>query len=989
MRQTTRLFLAVLLIFLIPAARADDYTAPGVTITAGDPNGVRPRPLSQLEVGDSLAVGVTGASPGTAVEMRLEDARGREWSYSRVNSDERGEVPQTLFWYQTGVIGTTTRRGAFRPDPAFVTFDEAARFFTDNTLQLTVRERDGRLLARRDVRPRPRTAPFVYPSNAEGVLENAVNANDEALHVTGRNFPAGATVQLFLVPNRFGYGVGDPFEPVSDAVRTITLERGQTGFTVELVPRARLMKGTYDIIARAGNGAERRVQADDVISFGEETGVVAYIVKILGNWVLDAAGREEPAPAFFEYSNSFEKGEDIWVAIDPTDIPENHAGGNFAQSWVIEDKNALFWNTNPMLTVLNDVTAAGPEIHRVKANSISITRKKVWVGATQAEPVKKYDIVVDFGSVPANTSADFVADNKYTKGLDFVDGYYDAGFLVSEEPGAEGKFKVGTVDLLDESGISGVPGPPLSPVQLAWARIMYPAKEAGTKKPVADGGPFPIVLFLHGNHARCDPDGPGPTMTNLGNLPCPAGLRVPSHQGYDYILKRLASQGFFCISISAHDLQGWDGQQNIEARGMLVLKYLDKIQGWNDNGGDPWNSLFKAKLDLTRIGLVGHSRGGEGVAAAERLNALPTPKHAIKAIAAIAPTDIESGAAWVPRVPYYVLVGARDGDVSDMHGFRTYDRMFTKANETWDVKTGAYVYGANHNFFNTFWTPIEDLGEVAFWSGARDDCKPPAVFNPETMMSCTQKMLAPTQRQIALSTIAAFFRWQLQNVVGYREVFTGVLKPKAMQNDQVFWSFQDGTRKAVDHFEKTPFDNFDEATNSLNGQVTTTVFTTHSQRLFNRGGSQVQEQPEKTESAFVHDTVGLLLKYSTDETYTTRLPIGERDVSGFTHLTFRVARKTTLIPPIPLQNVKLEVNIVDGAGNTAAVPADLLNNFTVIPHPFIGSEEPNLSQMVSVRIPLQYFTANGSGVDLTDVARITIKTKGADTIGIDDIEFGK
>src|SRR6185436_6177918 len=155
-----------------------------------------------------------------------------------------------------------TRRGAFRPDPAFLTFDEAARFFADNTLQLTIRERDGRLLATRDVRPRPRTAPFVYPSNAEGVLENAVNARDEALHVTGRNFAAGATVQLFLVPNRFGYGVG------------------------------------------------------------EETGVVAYsIVNILGNWVLDAAGRQEPAPAYFEYSNSFKKSEDVYVAVDPTDIP--------------------------------------------------------------------------------------------------------------------------------------------------------------------------------------------------------------------------------------------------------------------------------------------------------------------------------------------------------------------------------------------------------------------------------------------------------------------------------------------------------------------------------------------------------------------------------------------------------------------------------------------------------------------------------------------
>jgi hypothetical protein len=42
-----------------------------------------------------------------------------------------------------------------------------------------------------------------------------------------------------------------------------------------------------------------------------------------------------------------------------------------------------------------------------------------------------------------------------------------------------------------------------------------------------------------------------------------------------------------------------------------------------------------------------------------------------------------------------------------------------------------------------------------------------------------------------------------------------------------------------------------------------------------------------------------------------------------------------------------------------------------------------------VRIPLRNFTQNNSGVNLTDIVKITIRTEGSGEIGIDDIEFGK
>ena len=36
-------------------------------------------------------------------------------------------------------------------------------------------------------------------------------------------------------------------------------------------------------------------------------------------------------------------------------------------------------------------------------------------------------------------------------------------------------------------------------------------------------------------------------------------------------------------------------------------------KGYNTTGGAPFGTKFVGKLDMTRIGTMGHSRGGEGV----------------------------------------------------------------------------------------------------------------------------------------------------------------------------------------------------------------------------------------------------------------------------------------------------------------------------------------------------------------------------------------
>jgi hypothetical protein len=965
-------------------AKEHDYS--NVVLELYDPAGIVKKPIDALEVGSSLAVGVRGISPGAPVNIYLLDDFGREWSYARLFANKRGSVDPTLFWFHTGVIGTTSKKIDFRPDPSFLTFDEAEHFFARHSLKLIVRDDFGRIVGGRELYIRKRQTATVYPSNEKGILVNAFDQANEDVYATGRNFPAGSTVHLFAVPNKFVWNKGDALVDQSGKegiaqIETIKLQPYQTDFTVKIWDHNLGVPGSYDIVARIGDIGRATLIETDILSYAEDTGFLYYII-INGNIVIDISGRMRSSPAKFEFSDSFEKNENVYGAVDPTDVPAVHSGGNYAAYYVVEHQPASYWDgSSPALV---DVSG-GVEIQRIKYWCINASRTLIWPNATHSSPIKGYDVVVDFGSVPAMTSADFVTDNTYSKGTDFIDGYGNVGFWVFEDPSSIGPYPVGQVELNQPNGISGITDPtgttgPTQNVTLAWARIMYPATMAGTGTPVSGTlSNYPVALFLHGRHWNCDNDGSGPGLAGNYSFSCSAANRIPNHEGYNYIMERLASQGIFCISISAHDIQPGLGIWDYDARGRLILKFLDKLRSWNNSGTDPFGGIFSGKLDMTKIALSGHSRGGEGVVAAQTLNATWPSPHSIVAVNAIAPTDQNATSYVMNSAPYYLLMGARDGDVATMQGYRTYDRSFPVGAPTMYPKVVANVYGANHNYFNTIWTDAAALGSPNPWAGATDD---------GGSLTVSQVLTAAQQRQIARTTICAFFRQHLQGIDAYKEILTGRLEPSAMQNQHVFWTYQDGERKAVDNFEQTPL-NANQ--NSLGGSVSGIGFTTFAEMLLNNGSS---DYPIgfSTDSQFFHDTLGMRLAWASPQTYTTSIPVAHRNVSAYSHLTFRVAKRVTGSPVVG-SPINLLVNIQDGAGHTA-MAALRTDQFDPIPHPYRRSGGwcgscSNQSLMTGVRIPLRNFTMNNSGVDLTDIVNVTIRTEGSGEIGIDDIEFGK
>ena len=261
------------------------------------------------------------------------------------------------------------------------------------------------------------------------------------------------------------------------------------------------------------------------------------------------------------------------------------------------------------------------------------------------------------------------------------------------------------------------------------ARVWYPEGD----------GPFPLVLVVHGNHDMKDFSDPG----------------------YQWLGELLASRGFILASIDENFLNGNLRGEN-DARGWMLLKHLEAFRSLNDSTGKP---LFH-KIDMTRIGLMGHSRGGEAVSIAGAFNRLPNyPDDAtqkfnfnfdIKAIVAIAPVDGQYRPADQPTpvadYNYLVIHGSHDGDVSSFSGLSQYNRFrFTTPSSMF--KSAIWMYRANHGQWNTVWNN-HDNGDYS-------------------VRSLNLKALIPgeQQRQFGRVVIGGFLEATLHGNDAYRAIF--------------------------------------------------------------------------------------------------------------------------------------------------------------------------------------------------------------------------
>lgn len=491
-----------------------------------------------------------------------------------------------------------------------------------------------------------------------------------------------------------------------------------------------------------------------------------------------------------------------------------------------------------------------------------------------------------------------------------------------------------------------------------WARVYRPATWAAT--------PAPVVVFLHGNHGTCG-RGTNPRIddrtdyTSSGT--CPSGYVVaPSHAGYGYLANKLASWGYVVVSINANRGitagAGVTGDTGLNlARGRLILKHLQRLSEWNQNGGTP-SSLgvdLKGHLDFGNVALLGHSRGGEGVRAAYNLyrdagSAWPAKilsPITWKALFEIGPVDGQTSRVLnADGVSWAVLLPMCDGDVSNLQGIKPYDRMMRIAAESPAQKKAVVaVWGTNHNFYNTEWQTSDSRG-----------CTGHTAIFPQTVGSAKQQ-------ETAAFTALALLRGNVGAAdASFNKIFPSryALPAALAAITPVDRSFSDSASPSV----SLTLDDFDKATGTSSAGAAN-----------ESAGISVSHGTAGSRHDTGQRAAAISWSSASASTYfqSNFAAAGAgRDLSAYKYLNLRVARQDSTANPATPQATNFKILLVDSAGNKSTPVA--LSAHVKLTGPVGGSNGKHVL-LQSAQVPLSSFgtfslaSVRGVRLQFDDTAR--------------------
>lgn len=520
----------------------------------------------------------------------------------------------------------------------------------------------------------------------------------------------------------------------------------------------------------------------------------------------------------------------------------------------------------------------------------------------------------------------------------------------AQDPGVAGPLAV-TVQEYDYGDTAFTPVGFPGPVEVV-GRVHRPTN--------LSGGPFPLVVFLHGRHGVCE--------SGAFTWPCPSGNPIRSYRGYDYVASILASHGYIVVSIGANGINARDNSVfdlGAQARAELIQHHLDRWNTFNTTGAAPFGSTFVGKVDLNNVGTMGHSRGGEGVMRHVLYNQSLGSPYGIKAVFPLAPVDFNRPI--INNVPFEVLLPYCDGDVSDLQGVHFYDDARYSAAGDVTPKHYVLVMGANHNFYNTVWTT--GIGSGDDWGSVGD---------PHCDVGQPRRLNAAQQRGTGLAYMSGFFRRYLGGETQFDPMLKGdVAAPPSATTNDLFSSY---------HAADSPTERRDVnrllvaahlTTNQLGGAASQTGITPYDLC----GGNAPQPQhclPSQPTSRQPHTTPSarsaarglsqLRGGWSAGTaTYTNALPAGTRDVSQFQVFQFRASVNFDDVRNPPATPQDFTVRLTDGTGAFADALVSTFSDALFYP-PGAVFEVPKVV-LNTIRVPMSAF----GGVNLSDVRSVQFR----------------
>ena len=213
-------------------------------------------------------------------------------------------------------------------------------------------------------------------------------------------------------------------------------------------------------------------------------------------------------------------------------------------------------------------------------------------------------------------------------------------------------------------------------------------------------GKHPVIFIIHGSHkVETESD----ITTNRYDL------------GFKYLLEELASYGYAAVSINVNAQYAllYGEPYRYERLVSIFNDHLVNLQEATDGKDMGFGIDLTGRLDLSQIILIGHSRGGQGV---HYINFDQKEKGntSILGLVLVTPAEII-----IPEIPYAdvpigIIISELDGDIVSLHGQQVFDKFRTgryiettsyAKTDSYNLKKSpvslVYLYGANHNFFNT------------------------------------------------------------------------------------------------------------------------------------------------------------------------------------------------------------------------------------------------------------------------------------------------
>jgi hypothetical protein len=216
------------------------------------------------------------------------------------------------------------------------------------------------------------------------------------------------------------------------------------------------------------------------------------------------------------------------------------------------------------------------------------------------------------------------------------------------------------------------------------------------------GGDRPVVVLVHGFWASCYRG-----QDSSGDWPCAPGFEpIPSNEGFAYLQERLASHGYVAVSLSMNGVNAAFGDlgrdAGARARARVIHRHLDLLAAGGIPALDGWS------LDLRRVLVMGHSRGGEGADRAAQTQPASGPWRIVGELL-VGPTAFDP----VPqtRTDVVAMSGDCDEDVGPGLGQMYVDRA---AADPQLLRSSILLQGANHNWFNTEWDSATSVSGGGF-----------------------------------------------------------------------------------------------------------------------------------------------------------------------------------------------------------------------------------------------------------------------------------